>query len=132
LSQNITENSLHADEIESVFKPLPKDVNLDLVFSKRFPRKVNNDHTIQFQGQTIQLPPSPHKLSLARRMVEVRLRPDNKIFILYQGKLIHTDYLSPQNKKTRLERKFEEFLNRRELRERSKKLTSLLSKKLTS
>jgi hypothetical protein len=58
---------------------------------------------------------------------KVRLSPDNKIFILYQGKLIHTDCLSPQNKKTRLERKFEEFLNRRELRERSKKLTSLLS-----
>jgi len=60
--------------IESVFRPLPKSINLDLItsfasnkvltegqvliFSKRFKRKVNNDNTIKFEGNIIQLPPS--------------------------------------------------------------------------
>ena len=89
--------------IKNAHSPIPNDVNLDLVFTKRYTRRVRNDFTISFLGETIQLPPSKHKLSLRKAYVELRLNSSLQLFIFYHGKLIHTLSLSPSNKKIKQE-----------------------------
>jgi len=105
------------ESIESAYKPLPWGVNLDLVFSKRFERKVNFDNTIKFQGYTIQIPPSEVRLSFAKCVVDVHLLSDERIFILYKGKLIHSTKLSKRAKIYKLNKQIENFLNQREYQE---------------
>ena len=51
---------------ESVYMPIPADKNLDLIFCIKKERTVNNDNTISFLGQIIQIPPSNVKLSFAK------------------------------------------------------------------
>jgi hypothetical protein len=63
---------------------LPKNINLDLVFCKKFRRKVNFDNTIKFEGEIIQLYPTEYRLSFAKYIVDVYLLPDKRIYILYQ------------------------------------------------
>ena len=50
-------NSKWTHKAESAYMPLPKEKNLDLVFCIREPRTVNQDNTIAFRGQIIQIPP---------------------------------------------------------------------------
>jgi len=57
---------LDCDGAESVWTPLPVNINLDLVFCKKYERKVNFDNTIKFQGSNIQIPPSKYRLSFER------------------------------------------------------------------
>ena len=77
---------------------VPKDINLDLVFTKRYTRRVRNDFTISFMGETIQLPPSKHKLSLKKVYVDLRLNSKRELFIFYKNNLIHKVNLSQSSK----------------------------------
>lgn len=104
----------HLEGVESVYKPLPKEINLDLIFCKKFSRKVNFDNTIKFSGEVIQIPPTNIRLSFAKCIVEVCLLKNGKIYILYKGKVIHTAKLSKNNKIYRLNSKIENFLSQRE------------------
>jgi len=84
--------------IKNAHSPLPDYINLELVFTKRFTRRVKNDFTISFMGETIQLPPSKHKLSLKKAHVELRLDPNLNLFIFYNDSLIHSFKLPHNNK----------------------------------
>jgi hypothetical protein len=77
------------DGISSDFRPLPPATNLDLIFSKRFTRKVKLDNTIHFFGSIIQLPPSKINNSLAKCLVDLRLNEDNTIYVLYNNEIVH-------------------------------------------
>ena len=79
----------HREGVESDYKRLPDEVNLDLIFCKKFERKVNGDDTIQFQGEIIQLPPSKYKVSYANCKVDICLLETGRIYVLYQNKVIH-------------------------------------------
>jgi len=53
-------------------------------------RTVNNDNTVQFSGQGIQLPPSEQSssLSLSKKKVDVCLLEDNRIFAVYKTTIL--------------------------------------------
>lgn len=115
----------HNENIESVYKSLPKEINLDLIFCKKYQRKVNSDNTIKFQGSIIQIPPSPYRISFNKCRVEVCLLQDRRVYILYKGKLIHTTKLSTITKNNefyKLNKELEGFLNQRKYQELSVKI----------
>ena len=107
-------NAKFTHEAESGYMPIPKDKNLDLVFCVKKERIVNNDNTIQIYGQIIQIPPSNMHLSFAKRKVDVCLRDDKCIYVLYHGKVIAESKLSENNKIAKKEKKIEKILNSRE------------------
>lgn len=99
----------HTEGIESEYKKIPDGVNLDIIFCKKFERDVNNDNTVRFQGEVIQIPPSKYKISYAKCKVEVCLLEDGRIYILYQNKVIHSTKVS----KSKPHKEIEEFLSKR-------------------
>ena len=107
-------NAKFTHEAESSYMPLPKDKNLDLIFCIKKERTVNNDNTVSIYGQIIQIPPSQLHLSFARRKVEVCLLEDNRIYIIYNGKIIAESRLSKNNKVIKKEKTIETLLNSRE------------------
>lgn len=107
-------NAKYTHTVESVYMPLPEEKNLDLIFCVKRQRTVKNDYTISFQGQIIQIPPSDKKLNLTRRRVEVCLLEDNKVFVLYEGKVIAQTALSKDNQNLGKETKIEDLLNKRQ------------------
>lgn len=104
----------HIEGVESVYKPLPSNINLDLVFCKKYERVVNFDNTIKFQGSVIQIPPSKYRLSFAKCVVEVCLLSDNRVYILYKGNMIHTTRLSKTDKAYKHNKTIETYLGQRE------------------
>ena len=102
------------EDVEGVWRSVPAGVNLDLVFCKKYERKVNFDNTIKFQGCVIQIPPSKHRLSYAKSVVEVCLLADNRVYILYKGNIIYTTQLSTTNKEYKQHKAIEGFLDKRE------------------
>lgn len=107
-------NSRFTHKAESAYMPLPKDKNLDLIFSIKKERTVNNDNTVQIYGQTIQILPSKIKRTFAKSKVDVCLLEDNRIFVLYKDQIIAESKLSKHNKVLKKERKVEKLLNQRE------------------
>ena len=100
--------------IENSYKPLPKNIKLDSIFCKKYQRKVNFDNTIQVQGATIQIPPSKHRLSFAKCIVDVCLLENNDVHILYKNQFIHSAKLSKNTKIYRLKKQTENILKQRE------------------
>lgn len=100
--------------VENAYKSLPKNYNLDLIFCKKYQRKVKADNTIQVHGTTIQIPPSKHRLSFAKCIVDACLLENGTINILYKNQLIHTTKLSKNTKAYKLKKKTETILNQRE------------------
>jgi transposase len=60
-----------AREAANDFRPLPKAVNRDRLFSLRYSRVVGKDHVIQFGARTIQLPARGGKFGYAGARVEL-------------------------------------------------------------
>ena len=100
--------------VENSYKPLPKNINLDLIFCKKYQRTVNFDNTIQVQGVTIQIPPSQYRLSFAKCIVDICLLENNDIHVLYKNQLIHSAKLSKDTRIYRLKKQTENILNQRE------------------
>lgn len=107
-------NAKFTHEAESSYMPLPKDKNLDIVFCIKKERTVNNDNTISVYGQVVQILPSDIRLSFTKAKVDVCLLEDNRIFVLYHGKVIAESKLSKNNKIVKKDKKIEELLNARE------------------
>jgi hypothetical protein len=99
---------------ESTYMPIPVNKDLDLIFCIKKERTVNNDNTISFLGQIIQIPPSNIKLSFTKSKVEVCLLEDNRIFVLYKNKIIAESNLSKNNKVFKKEKLIEKLLNMRD------------------
>ena len=107
-------NNKYTHEAESAYMSLPEEKNLDLIFCIKKQRIVNNDNTVRFNGQVIQIPPSDIKLSFAKRRVQVCLLEGNRIFILYGDRIIAESILSEDIKAIQKEKKIEELLNKRQ------------------
>lgn len=97
---------------DSVFKP-PRGIDLDLIFTKRYIRSVTNDNTISFFNKEILIPPSRKKLNLSKTRVELRLSADDRIWILYKGKVVHQTYLSLECSIKKKEKRIENILRNR-------------------
>jgi hypothetical protein len=107
-------NAKFTHEAESSYMPRPMDKNLHLVFCIKKERTVNNDNTVKVCGQIIQIPPSSMHLSFAKRKIDVCLLEDNRIYMLYQGKVIAESKLSKSNKVIKKDKEAEELLGSRE------------------
>jgi hypothetical protein len=107
-------NARYTHTAESVYMPLPKDKDLDLIFCIKTQRTVKNDYTISFYGQIIQIPPCDKKLNLAGKRVEVCLLEDSRVFVLYEGKVIVSTTLSRDNQEIERETRIQEILNKRQ------------------
>jgi hypothetical protein len=107
-------NQRYTHPAESAYIPLPKEKNLDLIFCVKTQRTVNNDNTITFKGQIIQIPPSDKKLSFAKRKVDVCLLEYNRITVFYEDKIVARSILSEDNRIFTEEKTIEEILNKRQ------------------
>lgn len=120
-------NTRYTHQAESAYAPLPKDINLDFVFCIKKQRTVNNDNTIAFNGQVIQIPPSEKRLSFAKKKVDVCFLEDQRVFVLYEDAVIAHSILSGDNKALQQEKKIQEILDKRvymplQLKKRQKSL----------
>lgn len=107
-------NAKYTHPAESAYTPLPQGKNLDLIFCIKEQRTVNNDNTISFNGQVIQIPPSDIRPSFTKAKVDVCLLDDHRIFVLCKEKVIAQSVLSEDNKAIERERKIEGLLNKRQ------------------
>jgi hypothetical protein len=107
-------NAKYTHKAESIYMPLPKDKDLDLIFCVKKERTVNNDNTIQIHKQIVQIPPTDIRLSFAKAKVIVCILEDNRIFVVYKDKVIAESKLSKDNKILKKEKEIEDLLNFRE------------------
>jgi hypothetical protein len=89
-------NRRYTRPAESVYMPLPKDKNLDLIFCIKHQRRVGRDNTIQLDGQTIQIPPSRIQLCFTQKKVDVCVLEDQRIFVVYNNQVIAESRVSPE------------------------------------
>ena len=106
-------NAKYTHQAESGYMPFPKDKNLDLIFCVKKERIVNNDNTVHFYGQIIQVLPSRIKRTFARSRVNVCLLEDKRIYVLYDGSIIAESRLSKNNKIVKKDKKIEKILDNR-------------------
>ena len=107
-------NKRFSIDAPSAYKELPKDKNLDLIFTKRETRKVKKDNTISFYGQLIQLPKSQATLSYTKPTVEIRFNDKQELFVVYKNKIIHKTTVCKEIKESELE-KFEKIMAKRSI-----------------
>lgn len=107
-------NARYTHQAESVYMPIPKDQNLDLIFCDKKTRRVNNDNTIQIHGQIVQIPPSRMVLSFSRKQVDVCILHDRRILVVYKGQIIAESQLAKNNKILKKGKSIEKLLNQRE------------------
>lgn len=100
--------------VEAVYCPLPKDINLDTIFCFKTVRTVNSDNTFQVQGQIIQIRPSKSHRSFDNRKVDVCIFEDNSLLTLYNNKIICSIILSKNTKTYKKERRIETIINSKE------------------
>lgn len=82
--------------VQALYKPLPPGIRLELVFCRKEERLVKNDNTIQYAGQTIQLPPSRYRLTFARTKVMVADSGTGRLWILFERQVITEVKLNPR------------------------------------
>ena len=107
-------NARYTHKAESIYMPLPKEKDLDLIFCVKKERTVNNDNTIQIHKQIVQIPPTDIRLSFAKARVDVCILEDNRIFVVYKDKVIAQSKLSKNNKILKKEKEIEDLLNSRQ------------------
>jgi len=90
-------NSRYTLSVESTYRELTKDKDLELIFTIRHPRKVNRDNTIRFKGKVYQLLPLNGIRSFSGKWVEVCEYEDGKIVILFDDKRV--SFLETQDKR---------------------------------
>jgi len=106
-------NKKYTHEAEGNVYTNPDGIDLEVVFTKRFIRHVNKDNTINIFGEKVQLVPTKEKLNLEKTIVEVRVSSDNRMWIIYKGKIILQDKFTDDNKILKKEKDIEEILKHR-------------------
>jgi len=107
-------NARYTHKAESAYMSLPCNKDLDTIFCIKKERIVNNDNTIKFYGQTIQILPSKMKRTFAKLRVDACLLEDKQIFVLYNNQIIARSKLSRNNKIFKKDKIIEELLNQRD------------------
>jgi transposase len=79
----------------SAFVPVPPHVDLNLIFSIKSERTVNQDNTVSFQNQILQISPSQLRVSFSKCRVTVHQHLDLSVSITYGPHLL--GYYPPKN-----------------------------------
>jgi transposase len=74
----------------SAYRPWPQGLVPEEVFCFKHRRTVANDNTISFDGNSLQIPPGPDRISYARARVEVQQRLDGSLLICHKGQTLVT------------------------------------------
>lgn len=69
---------------EPAWRVVPREINLDSVFSIKEQRTVMADNTISWRNRIFQILPNKHRISFAKTKVEVEKRLDDSIHIKYK------------------------------------------------
>lgn len=80
--------TVKAKRAESVFRPRPDLRSLDRMLCLKDTRFVAKDHTVQFEGLVLQIPPSSKWASIAGQMVNVLQLNDGSVEIVYKNKVV--------------------------------------------
>jgi hypothetical protein len=72
----------------SAFVPVASHINLDLIFSIKEQRTVNNDNTVSFDRRILQIQPSPLRISFSRCRVFVHQHIDHSLSISFGPHII--------------------------------------------
>jgi hypothetical protein len=91
-------NKRFAQNLESSYLPLPKDKDLDTIFSKKYERIVKADNTIEVMGEIIQIPPNDTRFSYRKAKVDACILEDDRILVVYKGSVIAESKLSKNNR----------------------------------
>ncbi len=86
-----TEKTPEEKKEPSVFKKIPKDINLDDVFCLKDERKVDKTNSFSFLGKLYTL---NHKRNLVGRKVKLYIHPEKKIRVWYNDEFIEELNLS--------------------------------------
>ncbi len=90
-------NSRHTKDVESIYMPLPPAVELDLIFSIKYLRKVNKDNTVKHMGQIYQLHSPNGTKTLAGKWVWICHLRDGRREILLDGKKVRSTEINTHN-----------------------------------
>ena len=66
----------------------PGGRHLDDVFCYKYRRVVGNDNTVRFEGEVVDIPPSPHRPTYAHARVEVQVHFDGTLRVYHEGHCI--------------------------------------------
>ena len=80
---------------EVAWRVMPREINLDSVFSIKEQRTVMADNTISWRSRIFQILPDKHRISFAKTKVEVEKRLDGSIHIRYKDQYPRFKELSP-------------------------------------
>jgi len=83
----------------SAFAPLPRHLNLDLIFSIQSERTVGHDNIVSYQNRIFQISPSELRVSFAKCRVTVHEHLDSSVSITYGPHLLGF-YPPPNQPKT--------------------------------
>ncbi|MCX8034557.1 MAG: ISNCY family transposase [Thermodesulfovibrio sp.] len=81
-------NSKYSFPLESVYRAVAKDKDLEVVFSVKHPRVVKKDNTVQYCKRLYQLLPTNGVKSFIGKWVEICELMDGRIEILWEGKKV--------------------------------------------
>jgi hypothetical protein len=77
------------------YRPLPDGLDPKSVLCYKYQRVVASDNTVQFEGRTLQIPPTPGRASYAGARVEVQKRLDGTIVVVHHGVALPTREAPP-------------------------------------
>jgi transposase len=80
--------SVEPQQAESVFRQAPRARELDRVLCMKETRVVNSDHTISYEGMTLQIPRVSKYASIARQRVEVLQLKDKSVEVVYKSQVV--------------------------------------------
>ena len=80
--------TVKAKRSESVFRPRPDLRSLDRILCLKEERFVARDHTVQFEGLVLQIPPSKKWASIAGQVVSVLQLNDGSVEIVYKNMVV--------------------------------------------
>ena len=75
-------------ESTAVFRKAPERSSLERILCLKDTRRVENDHTISFEGLTLQIPPSKLFRSISGKKVQVLQLRDGAVEIVYRSKIV--------------------------------------------
>ena len=79
---------------ETAWRVLPKELNLESVFSIKEQRTVMADNTISFRNRIFQILPDKYRISFAKAKVVVEKRLDGSIHIRYKDQYLNFKEIS--------------------------------------
>ncbi len=91
--------SVEPRNLTSAFRPLLPEHKLDLIFSSRTERKIQNDYTVQYKNKWFQITKDQKKRVYKKNNVEVEERLDGSVHLRYKEIYLEYKEIIKQRKK---------------------------------